>query len=228
MGTIPLIRSINDPRNLLTVATFIVIATLSLYGASKKSHKSIILSLSLLIFPYVPASNLFFPVGFVVAERVLYLPSMGFCMLVGYGTWALVRTRSKLIKPVVFLGLSILLLTHASKTLLRNREWYSDMMLFKSAIRDNPRNGKVYNNLGHELEKSENYPFAEQMFRKASETQSDDVGAYINLGRVLKHQGRFDEAEKVYTGTLSGAKNCRCNHVQHSFRLVGRHQQGIA
>lgn len=42
-------------------------------------------SLSLMILPFVPASNLFFPVGFVVAERILYTPSMGFSMLVALG-----------------------------------------------------------------------------------------------------------------------------------------------
>jgi len=42
-------------------------------------------SLALMVFPFIPASNLFFPVGFVVAERVLYAPSMGFCLLVAVG-----------------------------------------------------------------------------------------------------------------------------------------------
>lgn len=42
-------------------------------------------SLSLMILPFIPASNLFFPVGFVVAERILYTPSMGFSMLVALG-----------------------------------------------------------------------------------------------------------------------------------------------
>lgn len=42
-------------------------------------------ALSLIVLPFIPASNLFFPVGFVVAERVLYVPSMGFCVLVAYG-----------------------------------------------------------------------------------------------------------------------------------------------
>lgn len=42
-------------------------------------------ALSLIVLPFIPASNLFFPVGFVVAERVLYVPSMGFCMLVANG-----------------------------------------------------------------------------------------------------------------------------------------------
>lgn len=50
-------------------------------------------SLGLVVFPFLPASNLFFPVGFVIAERVLYMPSMGFCMLVGYGFGLMIEKR---------------------------------------------------------------------------------------------------------------------------------------
>jgi len=48
-------------------------------------------SLALMVFPFIPASNLFFPVGFVVAERVLYAPSMGFCLLVAVGLHLLLQ-----------------------------------------------------------------------------------------------------------------------------------------
>ena len=46
----------------------------------------ILFALSLLVLPFLPASNFFFPVGFVVAERILYLPSMGSCLLIAIGT----------------------------------------------------------------------------------------------------------------------------------------------
>ena len=48
-------------------------------------HRWVCLSLALLCLPFLPSSNLLFPVGFVVAERVLYLPSMGACLLVAMG-----------------------------------------------------------------------------------------------------------------------------------------------
>ena len=34
----------------------------------------LVLSLAFLVIPFLPASNLFFRVGFVVAERILYVP----------------------------------------------------------------------------------------------------------------------------------------------------------
>jgi hypothetical protein len=43
------------------------------------------LALAMLSIPFLPATNLFFYVGFVVAERVLYVPSMGYCLLLGLG-----------------------------------------------------------------------------------------------------------------------------------------------
>nr|XP_027194318.1 transmembrane and TPR repeat-containing protein CG4050-like [Dermatophagoides pteronyssinus] len=45
----------------------------------------ILLSLSLTIIPFIPVSNILFPVGFIIAERILYLPSIGFILLFGFG-----------------------------------------------------------------------------------------------------------------------------------------------
>ena len=45
----------------------------------------IALSISLIILPFLPATNLFFYVGFVVAEHLLYIPSLGYCLLLAYG-----------------------------------------------------------------------------------------------------------------------------------------------
>lgn len=36
------------------------------------------------VVAFLPSSNLFVTVGFVIAERVLYLPSIGFCALVAF------------------------------------------------------------------------------------------------------------------------------------------------
>lgn len=43
---------------------------------SLQRHESreVLVGMLFLVFPFIPASNLFFRVGFVVAERVLYMP----------------------------------------------------------------------------------------------------------------------------------------------------------
>ncbi|XP_055542492.1 protein O-mannosyl-transferase TMTC2 [Wyeomyia smithii] len=51
---------------------------------------AILISISLLTLPFLPATNLLFYVGFVVAERILYLPSVGYCLLIGLGVGRLI------------------------------------------------------------------------------------------------------------------------------------------
>ena len=43
------------------------------------------MGLAVLVVPFLPASNIFFTVGFVVAERVLYLSSIGSCLITVVG-----------------------------------------------------------------------------------------------------------------------------------------------
>ena len=52
-------------------------------------------SLSLMLIPFLPATNLLVRVGFVVAERVLYLPSAGYCLLIALGVWTLVERAGR-------------------------------------------------------------------------------------------------------------------------------------
>ncbi len=158
----------------------------------------VLFSLAMMVFPFLPASNLFFPVGFVVAERVLYLPSMGFCMLVAMGVWLVLKKR-KIFIPIFVFCLSI----YSVKTLVRNQDWKDDHSLFKSAILINPGNGKLYNNFGHDYESAGNYSYALKLFQTASIIQPDDIGAYINLGRMFKQLGDYNRAEQVSFSSLS-------------------------
>ena len=43
------------------------------------------MGLAFLVVPFLPATNMFFTVGFVVAERVLYLSSIGSCLITVLG-----------------------------------------------------------------------------------------------------------------------------------------------
>lgn len=47
-------------------------------------------------------------------------------------------------------------------------------------------------------EHKEQLPEAEKLFQLASQLQPDDVGAFINLGRVRKAQKKYQQAEEVF------------------------------
>ena len=52
-------------------------------GLSHNDRQYLSFALSLLTISFIPASNLVIPVGFVIAERVLYIPSIGYCIIMG-------------------------------------------------------------------------------------------------------------------------------------------------
>ncbi|XP_061576896.1 protein O-mannosyl-transferase TMTC3 [Cololabis saira] len=198
MGTIPLVESLLDPRNLATLGFYTSLGLLAHHSLwyRHSSAKTVIMALSLMVLPFIPASNLFFPVGFVVAERVLYVPSMGFCVLVAHG-FRVASQKGKL-KKVSWLIIGGLLTTHAVKTFNRNWDWESEYTLFTAALKVNKNNAKLWNNVGHALENQNHYGEALQYFLQATRVQPDDIGAHMNVGRTYKNLNRSKEAEEAY------------------------------
>ena len=199
-GVVPLISSLIDPHNLLTLVTLVAVSGLLVFGLTgrEQQHRVTLFGLSLIVFPYLPASNLFFPVGFVIAERVLYLPSMGFCLLVGYGAWKLHSQSSSfllrtLIKTIIF----SLILTMASKTYVRNEDWINNASVYASGVRVNPRNGVLLTNLGIEHGRMKNFSFAEKLYRRSMEVAPLHSRGFSNFGGLMEALKRYSEAEEV-------------------------------
>lgn len=198
MGTVPLVESFFDTRNLATLFAYVTLAIFVLTALNTENRQQatiIIMSLAFMILPFLPASNLFFPVGFVIAERVLYIPSMGFCMLIAYGWKVLLEKRSK---KLAWFTLAFLLISHGTKTYHRNWDWESEYSIFMSGLKVNQRNAKLFNNVGHALESQGNYNEALKYFKTAVSVQEDDVGAHINVGRTYNHLKMYKEAEEAY------------------------------
>lgn len=58
--------------------------------------RQVAMALVWLVVPFLPATNILFRVGFVVAERVLLLPSAGFVMLVAIGVTRISSSKTLL------------------------------------------------------------------------------------------------------------------------------------
>lgn len=64
--------------------TFFMTNIIKCYFDPVNLVRTLTLGLVLLVVPFLPACNIFFRVGFVIAERVLYLSSAGYCLLLAY------------------------------------------------------------------------------------------------------------------------------------------------
>ncbi|XP_068168980.1 protein O-mannosyl-transferase TMTC2 isoform X2 [Antennarius striatus] len=154
-------------------------------------------SLGLLAVPFLPATNIFFYVGFVIAERVLYIPSMGFCLLVAVGMRSLyVRLRRRSSRAMLMYCSAALVVLFSVKTVLRNRDWQNEEMLYKSGIYVNP--AKAWGNLGNVLKSQDKMQEAEQAYRNALYYRSNMADMLYNLGLLLQEGNKFLEALHYY------------------------------
>jgi hypothetical protein len=91
---------------------------------------------------FFPASNLLFPIGTIMAERLLYLPAYGLiACLVLTVYWMGERTRTRVLAPAV---LSMAMLGFAVRTWERNTDWQNNVTLAQSAVRASPRSFKAH------------------------------------------------------------------------------------
>ncbi|XP_050688360.1 protein O-mannosyl-transferase TMTC1-like [Eriocheir sinensis] len=161
MGSVPLVTSPVDPRNAASILFYSSLLLLLRAGCVMKGRegKAILLGLSLLVLPFLPATNLFFTVGFVVAERILYIPSLGYALLVAVGLSRAGRMRA----PCLLL----LLVMFSCRTLQRNRDWETRETLFLAGLRTLPHNAKMHYNFANLQKDIGNIDLAKQHYQEA-------------------------------------------------------------
>ncbi|XP_063142940.1 protein O-mannosyl-transferase TMTC1 isoform X4 [Rattus norvegicus] len=212
VGSIPLVETIWDVRNLATILLAVVMALLSLHcvAAFKRlEHKEVLAGLLFLVFPFIPASNLFFRVGFVVAERVLYMPSMGYCILFVHGLSKLCAGLSRCGATSLMASTVLLLLLFSWKTVKQNEIWLSRESLFRSGVQTLPHNAKVHYNYANFLKDQGRNKEAIYHYKTALKLYPRHASALNNLGTLTKDMA---EAKMYYQRALQ-------LHPQHNRAL---------
>ncbi|CAL1568597.1 unnamed protein product [Knipowitschia caucasica] len=186
----------------------------------------VVFSLGIISLSFLPATNLFFYVGFVIAERVLYIPSIGFCLLVATGTRSLYiklrRTKGNN-KVLVFCLCSVLLLLNGLKTVQRNRDWSSEERLYMSGISVNP--AKAWGNLGNVLKNQGKIVEAERAYRNALHYRGNMADMLYNLGLLLQESGRFIEALHYYKLSIASRPTLASAYLNTGIILMNQGKQ---
>ena len=157
-------------------------------------------------------SNLIVTIGSSYGERFLYIPSLGFALVLGYGLRWLAQ---KINKPFglnfsnpVFLGLLIILLGYSLKTIQRNKDWYDSATLYASDISKSPNSAKLNYHHGLEVGKKGNdlkgqqqvtqYQKALRYFAKAIKINPKYSDAYALQGLYYFKLKDYDKAMTAY------------------------------
>jgi len=148
-----------------------------------------------------------------VAERYLYFPSVGFCVLAG--SWAArLGLRMGRRGRVCLAAAAVALLTGlAGITCARNRVWRSDTALWTDTAAKSPDSGMPLRSLAVARSKEGRVQEAVRLYREALGKRNDARGLitiYNNLGTIALNAGRLEEAEAYYGAALAVAPEPDC------------------
>lgn len=177
---------------------FAVLAAAFLY---RKRAPVFFLSAGFFFISFLPLSNLFFSLGTIMGERLLYLPSLGFlcamaCGMSGQSLWK----AKKGARIALLLVLAVLLL--AVRTWSRNRDWKDDFTLFQKTLRTSPRSCRAHYNMGVVFFDRGLNGQARKEYRKALDIYSEYPMALNNLG-ILDMQDYWKRKKEGLPGDQS-------------------------
>jgi len=184
--------------------------------------KNKIISLGIFIFYATLAmvANIAIPMAAIFAERFLFLPSLGFCLVLA---WLIIKlSKSSLTeknltifksKPLAIM-ISMILVAYSYKTIGRNFAWKDNFTLFKSDIGNLDNNARAHFNLGRE--------YAITGLDKKNSSKSEDIQLGLtHLKRSLEIDPKFYDAQFLLAVVHSNLKKYKeaINHYKRAIAL---------
>jgi tetratricopeptide (TPR) repeat protein len=186
---------------------FVLLAWLSGLAWGWRRAPGLAFAFALTGLAFAPVANLLFPIGTVMAERLMYLPSAGVCLAAAAGLARLaappgsIRPRAGRIDPAL-LGAGILLAALSARTIVRLQDWRDDYTIFRAALRVVPDSVRALFNYGAACETRGDDEEAAGAYRKAIALWPDFAGAHYNLAGIEGRRKKWDRAVEEYLAAL--------------------------
>ncbi len=146
-----------DAKALLGVVLYLALGVFAVLNTRKKNPLALAIFLFLLFL--APVSNIFLKIGSTMAERFLYMPSLGFCLAIGLLLVRLSKGRetrqltysingffSNYARTMTVLLLIVTL--YSFKTVHRNQDWQNNVQLFGKDVLTSPNSARTHYNWG--------------------------------------------------------------------------------
>jgi len=213
------IMSWTNWQSILSLLLYVGLGVFALIGLRKKD----IISFGIIFFIATLSivSNLFFPVGTNMSERFMFMPSVGFCLILAVLAyrWAFKNEDNKTQKSgsnslgLVMAAVGVVVLLFGTKTVFRNMVWKNNFTLFTSDIKTSGNSAKLLNAVGAELsiaanknpnEAQKNAALKEALgyLNKAIEIHPTYKNTYLQLGNVNNYLKNYDKAIQYYEQVL--------------------------
>lgn len=187
------VSSIRSPQFLLP-ALGVGVVVAGLFALSRRSSVGLLASvwMAATLVPVLDVAVL--RPDALVADRYLYLPSFGFCLLVGMLLHRL-STTARMSRSVALAAVALLALVMGVVTTRELAPWENDLLLFQNAVRVAPHNAFANANLGAQmLMRGEGEPARQLLLASYAIDPHAWMTAY-NLAYVYYGLGDLEHAE---------------------------------
>ncbi len=200
--------------NALTSALLTVLVAALFYFTYKKDRLALFCLLTIVV-PLLPCLYLPAITGqSVLGERYLYLPSVGFIMLITLTMARLANSGRRIAVASVFLALVAL---YSTGTVLRNADWKDDYSLWTAELKKSPGSdvardnlllaAGAHINLGAMYEKSGRDDLAIGEYITATKCNPIPDDAYVAYKDLGNTYGRRGKVRRVHTGIRGSAES---------------------
>lgn len=174
----------------------------------------------------VPAYSLFMYTSVSpIAERLLYLPSIGFALLCGMLLSTMYdRFGSQYLKPIATGIVMFLLCAYAIGTMHSNKAWANEQRLWENTVHENPENSLAHFNLATAYFDRKQWQKAIQEYQKAVSIKPVYPEAYSNIGNAYSELGSRDLAIEQYKTAIrqKATYGDAYNNLAVTYHEIGR------
>ncbi len=146
-----------------------------------------------LVITLSPVSNVLFLSGVLLAERTLYLPSVGFVALLAWIGAELYKERRRVAEGALILVLILMSL----RTVTRNAVWRDNFTVFDTLMREHPESGRAQWLLGDAQHMVGDQRTGNRQYRVAISLLNGSYPVLVEVGRRLLVNGQTDAAEAL-------------------------------
>ena len=187
-----------EPKALFGLLIFL---SLLIYAFRKRnSYKMLFFSVYWFFIALLPTSSIYPVTAFYMAEHWLYLPSIGFFLILANGLSLLYKTpRTRFVAT----GLLVCgLFSYSFLTIRQNNYWREEIPFYERTLKYAPFSANVHNDLGSAYLNRGNIEKAIGQFQKAIENDSNFAIAHFNLAIAYFQQKKYDLAIKHCDRTI--------------------------
>jgi len=189
-------------ENILTqYGIFCIVTPLIIYALYYfRKNKIVIFSIIFFLSNIVLVLQLIMVGGAVMADRYVYMPCIGYFIILGLIIDNLLKKNS--FRFIIYPLSAVYVIFLSFLTFNQTKVWNNSESLWNSVIKNYPRAHVAWYNLGIGLEKKNETALAEQYYTNAINASSNYYEAYYNRGLIRGKNGRFEEAIEDFNSAL--------------------------